>query len=198
MKKLISVALILLCLVTLYGCKNNEISERKISDELRVSIIKPCNEQFIYLFTQDNRSYIYNYEEDTYKLILTDENIEHINSFNILKNKIYLGVQDKNGKNSLLGVNYFDGTFSKREFNTNVAEIKVSDDEQKTTYIKESSSLYVSDMDGSNEKLLLKGINKEEHPDTTGYIPAGFIENNKILYTCIGWEETKGLRNYRY
>jgi len=182
------------------GTSVNEIFERKMPDELKISTLKPCDERFIYLLTQDKSSYIYDYKEDTYKLVLANENIEHINFLNVLKNKnkIYLEVQYKNGKFSLLGINYLDGTFSEIELTIIGADIKVSEDEKKITYRKESSSLYVSDIDGSNEKLLLKSINKGENPDTTGYVPNEFIENNKILYTCIGYEDTKGLRNYKF
>lgn len=224
MKKKLAVVIFLICLVILSACRNNdmeinsgssiiddeksgnqilennEILERKMPDELKISTLKPCDERFIYLLTQDKSSYIYDYKEDTYKLVLANENIEHINFLNVLKNKnkIYLEVQYKNGKFSLLGINYLDGTFSEIELTIIGADIKVSEDEKKITYRKESSSLYVSDIDGSNEKLLLKSINKGENPDTTGYVPNEFIENNKILYTCIGYEDTKGLRNYKF
>lgn len=224
MKKKLAIVICLICLVILSACKNNdmkinsgssiiddeksgnqilennEIFERKMPNELKISMVKPCNEQFIYLFTQDKGNYIYDFENDTYKLVLADENIEHINFLNVLKNKnkIYLKVQYKNGKFSLLGINYLDGTFSEIELTISGTDIKVSEDEKKITYRKNPSSLYVSNIDGSNEKLLLKSINKEEHPDTTGYVPAGFIGNNKILYTCIGWEHTNGLRNYKF
>lgn len=224
MKKKLAIVICLICLVILSACKNNdmeinsgssiiddeksgnqilennELFERKMPNELKISMVKPCNEQFIYLFTQDKGNYIYDFENDTYKLVLADENIEHINFLNVLKskNKIYLKVQYKNGKFSLLGINYLDGTFSEIELTISGTDIKVSEDEKKITYRKNPSSLYVSNIDGSNEKLLLKSINKEEHPDTTGYVPTGFIGNNKILYTCIGWEHTNGLRNYKF
>ena len=224
MKRNLVVVIFLICLVILSACKNNdmkinsgssiiddeksenqilvnnEIFKRKIPDELKISNIKPCDERFIYLLTQDNSNYIYDFENGTYKLILADEKIEHINILNVLenKNKIYLDVQYKNGKFSLIGINYIDGTFSEIELTIIGTDIKVSEDEKKITYRKNPSSLYFSNIDGSNEKLLLKSINKEEHPDTTGYVPAGFIGNNKILYTCIGWEHTNGLRNYKF
>ena len=224
MKKYLPVIILLICLLILCACKNNdveinsgnsifddeksenqifvnnEILERKMPDELKISNIKPCDERFIYLLTQDNSNYIYDFENGTYKLILADEKIEHINILNVLKNKnkIYLDVQYKSGKFSLIGINYIDGTFSEIELTIIGTDIKVSEDEKKITYRKNPSSLYVSNIDGSNEKLLLKSINKEEHPDTTGYVPAGFIGNNKILYTCIGWEHTNGLRNYKF
>lgn len=73
-----------------------------------------------------------------------------------------------------------------------LTEIIMSEDGQRIAYRKNSSSLYVSNVDGSNEKLLLKSINKGEKEETTGYIPKKFIDNNKILYTCIGWEHEKG------
>lgn len=224
MKKKLAIVIFLICLVILSACKNNdmeinsgssiiddeksgnqilenkEIFERKMPDELKISTLKPCDERFIYLLTQDKSSYIYDYKEDTYKLVLANENIEHINFLNVLKNKnkIYLEVQYKNGKFSLLGINFLDGTFSEIELTIIGTDIKVSEDEKKITYRKDSSSLYVSNIDGSNEKLLLKSINKGENPDTTGYVPNEFIENNKILYTCIGYEDTKGLRNYKF
>jgi len=224
MKKYLVVLVLLICLLILCACKNNyveinsgssiiddeksgnqilennEILERKIPDELKISMVKPCNEELICLLTQDKSSYIYDYKEDTYKLVLANEDIEYINFLNVLKNKnkIYLEVQYKNGKFSLLGINYLDGTFSEIELTISGTDIKVSEDEKKITYRKDSSSLYVSNIDGSNENLLLKSINKGENPDTTGYVPAGFIGNNKILYTCIGWEHTNGLRNYKY
>lgn len=224
MKKNLAVVILLICLLILCACKNNdveinsgnsifddeksgnqilennEIFKRKMPNELKISMVKPCDEQFIYLFTQDKGNYIYDFKNDTCKLVLADENIEHINFLNVLKNKnkIYLKVQYKNGKFSLLGINYLDGTFSEIELTISGTDIKVSEDEKKITYRKNPSSLYVSNIDGSNEKLLLKSINKEEHPDTTGYVPAGFIGNNKILYTCIGWEHTNGLRNYKF
>ena len=224
MKKKLAIVIFLICLVILSACKNNdmeinsgssiiddeksgnqilennEIFERKIPDELKISMVKPCNEELICLLTQDKSIYIYDYKEDTYKLLLAGENIEYINFLNVLKNKnkIYLEARYKNGRISLLGINYLEGTFSETDLTISGTDIKVSEDEKKITYRKESSSLYVSNIDGSNEKLLLKSINKEEHPDTTGYVPAGFIGNNKILYTCIGWEHTNGLRNYKF
>ncbi len=224
MKKYLTVIILLICLLILCACKNNdveinsgnsifddeksenqilenmEIFERKIPNELKISMMKPCNEQFIYICTQDKSNYIYDYIEDKYKLILSDENIENIQFLNVLKNKnkIYLGIQYKDEKFSLLDINYIDGTYTETELNIRGTDIKVSEDEKKITYRKDSSSLYISNLDGSNEKLLLKSIQKGEHPDTTGYVPVGFIENNKILYTCIGYEQTKGVRNYKF
>ena len=224
MKKYLTVIILLICLLILCACKNNdveinsgnsifddeksenqilenmEIFERKIPNELKISMMKPCNEQFIYICTQDKSNYIYDYIEDKYKLILSDENIENIQFLNVLKNKnkIYLGIQYKDEKFSILDINYIDGTYTETELNIRGTDIKVSEDEKKITYRKDSSSLYISNLDGSNEKLLLKSIQKGEHPDTTGYVPVGFIENNKILYTCIGYEQTKGVRNYKF
>lgn len=224
MKKTLSVIMFLICLLIICACKSNEaeinggsnivedeksgnqmvgneeVVERKIPNELKISMMRPCNEQYIYICTQDKSNYIYDYIEDKYKLVLSDENIENIQFLNVLKNKnkIYLGVQYKDKKVSLLGINYIDGTYTETELNICGTDIKVFEDEKKITYRKDSSSLYISNLDGSNEKLLLKNIQNGEHPDTIGYIPAGFIENNKILYTCIGYEQTKGVRNYKF
>ena len=72
------------------------------------------------------------------------------------------------------------------------SDIVISVDKQRVAYRKNSSSLYIANIDGSNEKLLLKSINNGESSETTGYIPQKFIDNNKLLYTCIGWEDEKG------
>lgn len=218
MKKNVIVAIALINLVSLCACKNSseeykvesnlsvnqvsgielnenkEIVARKVPKEFDIWQIKPCDERFIYILTGDESSYIYDYENDTYKLVLVDENIDHINILNVLKesNRIYLDVRYKDEKSSLIGIDYINAIVSfKIECTVGDSNIIVSEDEQRITYRKDTSSLYVSNIDGSNEKLLLESIYNGEHPETTGYIPAKFIDN-KILYTCIGWENIKG------
>lgn len=183
---------------TIKGYKNFEISKvisNQIQKEIDIWQKKPCDERYIYILTNNLNSYIYDYENNRYNLVLSDENIEYVNILNVFpkSNKIYLDVGYKDGKSFLIGVDYPNATIiSKIECFVGNSDIKISENEQKITYRKDSSSLYVANIDGSNEKLLLESVNNGENPDTTGYIPIEFIDNNKILYTCIGWEDTKG------
>ena len=126
---------------------------------------------------------------------MDNDNINYINVLNILKekNKIYLEVVDEDYKSYLVGVDYSNNTVTSKVYiSVDATDIIVSEDEQRIAYRKNTSSLYIADLDGSNEKVILEGINKGENPDTTGYTPEKFIDNNKILYTCIGWEHTRG------
>lgn len=219
MIKNIILAIVLACLITICGCKNNneeyrsgndisgnqilesqqtelnKIIEKKIPNEIDIWQMKSCDDRFVYILTNDLNSYIYDHENDIYNLILSNENIEYVNILNVFpkSNKIYLDVGYKDGKSFLIGIDYTNATItSKIECFVGNSDIKLSENEQKITYRKNSSSLYVANIDGSNERLLLESVNNGENPDTTGYIPVEFIDNNKILYTCIGWEDTKG------
>ena len=114
----IILVIVLACLITICGCKNNneeyrsgndisgnqilesqqtelnKIIEKKIPNEIDIWQMKSCDDRFVYILTNDLNSYIYDYENDIYNLILSNENIEYVNILNVFpkSNKIYLDV----------------------------------------------------------------------------------------------------------